>query len=267
MRVSPHTSQEAIEQAITEEWQPLVQFQKKFPSILDSNEIYWMKQVRLLADLSDGGDTQPMPEEPEAATGLGVIRYHKTQIVPPIIYIRSHTLDDLAWAAKDTPPKTEFLVTWVIKFGLQVTERPAPENAPVDAICGQAAIELGPELKSWTKCVDQRGGVITVHCSSHDADVAHASIHFGNQEWVGKVNNTYTDLHLIREAQVQLEIEGQWKVRPSLVIDKVRTLEAEKIGDGQVCPPLPIDAEVTINYRGSTRKVQLKAGADAWTQS
>jgi hypothetical protein len=59
-----------------------------------------------------------------------------------------------------------------------------------------------------------------------------AAIHFGNQEWRGKVNVLYSDLRLVREAQAQLEIEGRWKVRSAVTIDDLRRIEAEKETQG-----------------------------------
>jgi hypothetical protein len=160
MRVSRNSSQEAIEQVFSKEWRTNVQFQKKCPSVLDSNEIYWMKQARIIADLADDCDTQPMPEESEAPTGLRAIPFRGTPIIAPVSCTRSLSADDLAGGTKDTPLKTDFLATWIIKFGLITTQRDAPENTPVDAVCDQAAREFGTEIKHWTKTLDRRGSAI-----------------------------------------------------------------------------------------------------------
>jgi hypothetical protein len=80
---------------------------------------------------------------------------------------------------------------------------------------------------------------------------------------VGKVNNTYADLQLVTEAQKQLEIEGQWRVRNALTIGKVRTIEAERRDEDLVYASVPMDAEVTIEYQGTTKKIQLEAADDA----
>jgi hypothetical protein len=42
-----------MERAATEEWETEVRFQKKFPSVLDSNESYWMKKCVPPVDLAD----------------------------------------------------------------------------------------------------------------------------------------------------------------------------------------------------------------------
>jgi hypothetical protein len=50
-------------------------------------------------------------------------------------------------------------------------------------------------------------------------------------------------------------------------IGKVRTIEAERREHEQTYTPLPEDAEVTFEYRGTDKKVILKPGDDAWAQA
>jgi hypothetical protein len=94
-----------------------------------------------------------------------------------------------------------------------------------------------------------------------------AAIHFVNQEWRGKVNVLYSDHRVIQEAQAQLETEGKWRVRSAVTVDGVRTIEAEMKSDDQVFPPLPGEAEVTFEFRGSVKKATLPEGSDAWAQA
>jgi hypothetical protein len=77
----------------------------------------------------------------------------------------------------------------------------------------------------------------------------------------------YSDHRLIQEAQAQLEIEGKWRVRSAVTVDGVQLIEAEMSLENQVYPPLPEEAEVTFEFRGSVKKVVLPAGAEAWAQA
>jgi hypothetical protein len=115
--------------------------------------------------------------------------------------------------------------------------------------------------------IDRKGLRIYVTCTSSDPIVVKASIHFGNQEWAGNVNRTFTDEQLVQEAQLQLGLEGTWQVRNAVVILGVRTIEAERIETDVERPPLPKDAEVVFDFHGTRKTVELKAGATAWDQA
>jgi hypothetical protein len=176
MRVSPETSQERIEDVTSEEWQVPVRFNKKFPTVLDSNEIYWMK--RSIQPKDD--EAPPEPELPEDGTGLRAIGHQITRLVRPVGYTRSLSVDDLGKLAPDVVPTTDLIPTWVIEFDHTVTQIFAPENASVETTCDRAALDIGLWLKDWRKRVERWEGVITVHCTSPDLDIAQDSIQFGN---------------------------------------------------------------------------------------
>jgi ribonuclease HI len=94
-----------------------------------------------------------------------------------------------------------------------------------------------------------------------------ASIHFGNQEWAGKVNRTYSDIQLVEEARIQLGLEGTWQVRHAVTILDVRTIEAERVEEEIERAPLPRDSEVVFDYHGTQKSEALKARATAWDQA
>jgi hypothetical protein len=164
-------------------------------------------------------------------------------------------------------PKTDFIATWVLKFGHQVTQIAAPENAEVQEVCDRAVVQLGIGLKKWKTTVDRKGSRIFVTCILPEPIVQEASIHFGNVEWAGKVNRTYADDQILREAQTQLGIEGTWNVRHSTVDQHVRKIEAERIETVIDKPALPKDSEVVFDFNGTRQTVLLKAGATAFEQA
>jgi hypothetical protein len=178
---------------------------------------------------------------------------------------RSNSAGDLRTLAADNPPKTDFTTMWTIKFGHTITQVIAPENTPVHQVCDRAGLDLGLELKRWETQVERRGGVISVRCT--DPRPVQASKYVGNQEGVGKINSTYTDIQLVREAQVQLGIEGEWKVRTALTLCHTRTIEAERVEENREYPALPKDSDLVFAYHGTRKTAQLKAGASAWDQA
>jgi hypothetical protein len=220
MRVSPDTTQEEIEQAASEEWEMRVGFATKFPSVIESNGSYSMKRIVESTD----DKVAPPPLEEDEAVGL------KAMAHLPISHTSSGSADDLRGWALDAgvPPTTDLLTRWTIKFGNQVTQIHAPENIPVEEVCDRAALNLGLGLKKWTIKAQRRPAQIMVWCSSPVPLAIQASIHFGNQEWAGKANRTYTDPQLVREAQAQLGLEGKWTVRVGTMAGDVRLVEAER---------------------------------------
>jgi hypothetical protein len=261
MKVSANTSQEAIERTIFEELATLVIFAHKFPSVLESNGTYQLK--RLVAD----SEPEPEPDQ-EEPVGLKVI-HHKQIAHKPVMFTRSGSADDIKGVAlsADVPPKSDLLATWIIKFGNEVTQVTAEEGSNVQEVCDRAAIELGIGIKKWTTTIDRKGSRIFVYCTSPEPIAQEASIHFGNQEWAGKVNRGYSDVELVREAQTQLGLEGTWQVRHSVTVSDVRTIEAERIEQEIERPALPRDSEVVFDFYGTQKAVALKAGATAWDQA
>jgi hypothetical protein len=189
--------------------------------------------------------------------------------IPPMpLFTRSGSMDDIRGVAlaADAVPKTDLIMTWILKFGHQVTQISAPENADVQEVCDRAAIQLGIGLKKWKTTVDRRGSRIFVTCILPEPIVQEASIHFGNIEWAGKVNRNHPDDQLLREAQVQLGIEGTWNVRRATVSNDVKSIEAERVETVIDRPELPRDSEVIFDLNGTKRTVALKAGATAFEQ-
>jgi hypothetical protein len=273
MRVSPLTPKEDIEIAATDVWQSPVIFKNKPASVWDPNEIYWMMPR------PKEGEKPPEPVIPEPEPlGLRAIEFKETPLITTVGGIttsgvaikRSLSSDDLKTFAADPAPvkKSDIGITWVVQFGEKVTQVWAREDTPVTEICDRAAMSIGVKPQQWDIMGPVRNGSIaTIYCSIPDRDGMEAAIHFGNQEWKGNVNVLYSDHRLVQEAQAQLEIEGKWRVRAAVTVDRVRMIEAEKDLETQVYPKLPEEAEVTFEFRGSVKKVTLPAGADAWTQA
>jgi hypothetical protein len=76
----------------------------------------------------------------------------------------------------------------MIKWGQEIME-----NTQVEEMINRAALSARIAPRHWEVNVENRAGVIAVHCSSKTPREAQASIHFGNQEWMGTVNNDSTD--------------------------------------------------------------------------
>jgi hypothetical protein len=206
-------------------------------------------------------DDEEAPLAQEDPVGLKVISHQ------PIAYTRSGSVDNLTGLAlsADVAPRTDFATTWIIKFGNQVTQIQAPESVPVQEMCDRAALELGIGLKKWKSTIDRKGLRIHVNCTSPEPMAIQASIHFGNQEWAGKVNRSSSDKQLIREAQAQLGLEGTWHVRAAATILDVRTIETERIQVQIEKPPLPRGSEVVFDYHGTRRS--KKTWDQAWDQA
>jgi hypothetical protein len=97
--------------------------------------------------------------------------------------------------------------------------------------------------------------------------VREAFIHFGNPEWRGKVDPSYSNLQLVAAAQAHLEIEGKWGVRTAHWDGQLSCIEAEKLDDNAVDQPLPEDAEVEFNFRGTIKRCPMLTGANAYAQA
>lgn len=77
------------------------------------------------------------------------------------------------------------------------------------------------ELKKWEIKIERRPWQIAVRRTSPEQLATHASIHFGNQEWTGKVSRTHTDFQLVKDIRnllirkngpmklVRVQIEGE----------------------------------------------------------
>jgi hypothetical protein len=152
-------------------------------------------------------------------------------------FVRSHSTDDLGRAASPVlaQKSADCLAKWTIMFGLTVVSCWAPEDAPAETVVSKAADAIGLKERGWRTKV---AGHFRIFCED-PTDVAEASIHFGNMEWSGKVEPSYSNIQLIEAAQAQLEIEGRWQVRTVHWEGKVRCIEAEKISDETFYPPLP----------------------------
>jgi hypothetical protein len=265
IRVSLRTSQEQIERAAMEEMDRIVIFANKFPSVIESNAVYQLKVI------SEDSEAQPIPDsDVEEISSLKSIPSRcSTPIPPPPMFTRSGSADDLRGVglAADVVPKTDYIARWVLKFGNKVTQITAPENAEVQEVCDRAAIQLGIGLKKWKTTIDRKGSRIFVTCILPELIFQEASIHFGNIEWAGKVNRTYEDDRILREAQTQLGIEGTWNVRHVVIDQDVRKIEAERIEVVIDRPDLPKDSEVTFDFNGTRKTVTLKSGATAFDQA
>jgi hypothetical protein len=190
-------------------------FKNKFPAVLDTNEIYWMvpKPAEKPA-VDEESDAWPEPVEPEPQPlGLRAIGYREIPLISGVTMTRSLSSGDLRTivAKPGLVPVSGLLVTWVVQFGATVTQIWAREDTPVNEICDRAALSIGIPLQQWDiRGPDRRGSVVTIHCRMLEKSGMGAGIHFGNQEWRGKVNVLYSDQRLVQEAQAQLDIEGRW---------------------------------------------------------
>jgi hypothetical protein len=248
-----------------EEWGRIVIFANKFPTVIESNAVYQMKTI------SEDSEAPPMPDsEVEDISSLQSIPTRRSSPVPPSPkFTRSGSVGDLRGVAlaADTVPKSDLLVTWILKFGNKCTQITAPENSEVQDICDRAAVRLGIGIKQWQTTIDRKGSQIYVTCILPESIIQDAKVRFGSLEWGGKVRRSLDDETITREAQIQLGIEGTWNPREAVVIDDVRHIEAIKSEAIIDKPDLPIDANVTFNYGGSCKTVALKAGATASQQA
>jgi hypothetical protein len=187
----------------------------------------------------------------------------------PVMFTRSGSIDDVRGVAlsADAAPKTDLIVTWIVRFGNQVTQITAAENSNVGELCDRAAVELGIGIKKWQTTIDRKGSRIFVNCRAPEPIAQDASVHFGNQEWAGKVNRRYSDAEIVSEAQTQLGLEGTWTVRNSVVVKDVKTIEAQREEADIVNPPLPRDSEFVFDLAGTQKTVALTAGATARDQT
>jgi hypothetical protein len=96
------------------------------------------------------------------------------------MFTRSGSADDLRGVAlaADEPPKTDFIATWIIKFGDKVTQICAPENSDAQQLCDRAAVELKIGLKKWKTTIDRHGTRIFVNCILPESIIQDAVIHF-----------------------------------------------------------------------------------------
>jgi hypothetical protein len=95
--------------------------------------------------------------------------------------------------------------------GLTVVPYWAPEDALEEFVVAKAAESIGIKTSGWRI---RRADHWRIFCSD-PANVPETSIHFGNMEWHGKVEPTYSNDQLITAAQSQLEITGTWRARSS----------------------------------------------------
>jgi hypothetical protein len=146
------------------------------------------------------------------------------------MFTRSSSAGDLRGIAlvSDVVPKTDYIATWILKFGKKVIQITAPENSEVQDMCDRAAVQLGIGIKQWQTTIERKGTRIFVTCVLPESIDQEAVIHFGGIEWAGKVRRSYDDETLVQEAQVQRGIEGRWSPRESLVVNDVRIIEAIK---------------------------------------
>jgi hypothetical protein len=139
----------------------------------------------------------------------------------------------------------------------------APEDAPEEVVISKAAESVGLKTTGWNW---RREAHWRIYCSD-PANVPEASIHFGNIEWRGKVEPTYSDDQLITAAQSQLEITGTWTSRTTHWEGNVHHIECEQAIDETVYPILADEAEVWFNFEGAICKDTLPAGADQIAQA
>jgi ribonuclease HI len=259
MKISKENSQAEIEKAASIYWEQPMEF-KSFPAVFDSTVTYWMRPH---------SEEPPDPNElpfPEPET-LDAIPHVETPTYKPLTvsFPRSLSSDDL----KGTPSvplggkSADSLTKWVVMFGPTCVTYWAPEDAPEEIVVAKAAQSIGLKDKGWRI---RRGDKWNIYCSD-SSNVPEASIHFGNIEWRGKVEPTYSNDQLIASAQSQLSIVGTWKVRSSHWEDHVHHIECEQTEEEPFRPPLPEEAEVHFNFEGSVRKATLPGGADQIAQA
>jgi hypothetical protein len=202
MRVSLDSTQAEIEEAVSRLWSQRVEF-RKVPSVLDPNDTYWMPPHT--KDVPDDDDLSI--SEPNS---LEAIPHVETPTFKPMVcsFPRFHSMDDLE--GKPSPvlaqKSPDCLAKWTIMFGLTVVSYWAREDVPVETVVSKAADALGIPKTQWrTRVADY----FRVFCEDVTTGVTEPSIHFGNMEWRGKVEPTYSNIQLVECAQAQLEIEGK----------------------------------------------------------
>jgi hypothetical protein len=234
-----------------------MEFRFKFPSVYDPNSIYWLRpKPSVPPDPSESeSDAWRIPEDDE-------IPHKFTPPIRPMVctFARSLSFDGLSKPspvplAKRSP---DTLACWTVSFGLQHVRYWAPESTSVEAIVNGAAAEAGIPKTQWRTRLDNK---FHIYCEDLTSGVREASIHFGNVEWRGKVDPTYGNLQLVRAAQAQSEIEGNWAVRTSHWDGQLRCLEAERLEPELVYPDLPEDSEVWFDFRGCVKKSAVAVGA------
>jgi hypothetical protein len=246
MRISRESNQKEMEEAASFYWDQPVEF-KTFPTVFDSTAIYW---IRPHTEEPQDPNELPFPE-PET---LDAIPHVETPTYKPFTctFPRSLSSDDL----KGTPAipvggkSADTITKWVVMFGLTRVTYWAPETAPLEIVVSKAAATIGLKPTGWRI---RRGDKWNIYCSD-SSNVPEASIHFGNIEWRGKVEPTYSNDQLITAAQTQLDIVGTWRVRSSHWEDHVHCIECEQAPDETFRPPLPEESEVHFNFEGCIKK-------------
>jgi hypothetical protein len=259
MRISRESTQAEMEAAATFYWDQSVEF-KSFPTVFDSTAIYWMRPHT---------EEPPDPNElpfPEPCT-LDAITHVANPTFKPLVcsFPRSLSSDDLKSGAPDPvlQKSVDTLAKWTVMFGLTCVSYWAPEDAPEEIVAAKAANSIGPKTTGWRICREDKW---RIYCSD-PSNVPEASIHFGNIEWRGRVEPTYSDDQLITAAQTKLDVVGTWKVRASHWEKHVHYIECEQVQDETFYPPLPEESEVYFNFDGCIRKATLPEGADQTAQA
>jgi hypothetical protein len=259
MRVSKETSQAEVEKAASIYWEQTVEF-KNPPTVYDSNTIYWMKPHND-GPPDEDDDTQPEPDT------LYAIPHVATPTFKPATcsFVRSLSSDDLSKASKAPAPQksADCLRKWTVNFGLTVVTHSAPEDAPIEVVAARAATSIGLKETGWRI---RQGDRWHIYCTDTQT-VSEAAIHFGNMEWRGKVEPSYSIPQLIEGAQAQLEIPGQWQARSSHWEGQARCIECEQVTIEEVYPFTSEDCEVWFILNGCTKKAALPAGADQIAQA
>jgi hypothetical protein len=148
-------------------------------------------------------------------------------------------------------------------FGLTCVTYWAPEDASEEIVVAKAAESVGLRTTGWNF---RRADHWRIYCTD-PFNVPEASIHFGNMEWRGKVEPTYSNDQLITAAQSQLEIVGTWTTRSSHWEGNVHHIECEQIIDETVYPALTEESEVWFDFDGAVCKATLPQGADQVAQA
>jgi ribonuclease HI len=259
MRVPLDSTQAEIEKAVSILWAQQVEF-RKFPAVLDPNDIYWMRPHTEDAPEED----EPFPEP----NSLDAIPHIETPTYKPPVgsFVRSHSTEDLA--RKPSPVMTQksadCLAKWTLMLGHTVVTYWAPEDAPVETVVDRAAAAVGIPKTQWRIRIADH---FRIFCEDTTLGIPEASIHFGNMEWRGKVEPSCSSTQLIEGAQVQLEIEGKWQMRTEHWGGRVRCIEAERISEELFYPPLPEETEIWFNFGGCVLKGLLPEGADRIAQA
>jgi hypothetical protein len=153
----------------------------------------------------DDSEAQPEPDT------LDAIPHVATPTFKPLVcsFVRSLSSDDLSKPSARPPPLKDCLIQWTINFGLTVVAHWAPEDTPIEVVAARAAASIGLKEVGWRI---RQGDRYHIYCTDTQS-VSEAAIHFGNMEWRGKVEPSYSIPQLIEGARTQLEIPGKWSAR------------------------------------------------------